>query len=314
MGSVVEFDQNETTRLISIPFYLSFPLFGAVKMIRFWTLIVLLVSSAGAGAAAQTGSDIFYGADTNSPERELQTLDIYYQGQSQKQPVIVYIHGGGWAFGDKSEVNHKPDYFVSKGFAFISMNYRLRWDYKLYDQLEDVASVVDWVHKNSATYGLDASRIVLMGHGAGGHLASLVGTDERHLKGAGYGLANIRAVVSINSVSYDIPRVHRELGSFVERRQHRLVFGEDEAVQKQVSPIHHVREEGKYPAFALLFVPDQEGSRLQTEGFARALSNASSSVIMIPGNTKTKRSINVELGAEGDTPTVALLAFLRAST
>ena len=145
-------------------------------------------------------------------------------------------------------------------------------------------------------------------------MASLVGTDVRHLKGAGYDLSNINAVVSINSVSYDIPRVHRELGSFVERRQHRIVFGEDEDVQKQSSPIYHIKEGTKYPAFALLFVPDQEGSRLQTEEFAKALSTESANVIMIPGNTKTKRSINVELGAEGDRPSIALLAFLRAST
>ena len=90
------------------------------------------------------------------------------------------------AFGDKNEVNHKPDYFVPNGFAFISMNYRLRWDYELFHQLEDVVSVVSWVHENAGAYGPDASRIVLMGNGAGGHLASLVGTDERHLKGGGW--------------------------------------------------------------------------------------------------------------------------------
>jgi acetyl esterase/lipase len=259
-------------------------------------------------------TDIFYGVDPNRPERDLQTLDVFYQAEASNQPVIIYIHGGGWAFGDKNEVNHKPDYFVPNGFAFISMNYRLRWDYELFHQLEDVVSVVSWVHENAGAYGLDASRIVLMGNGAGGHLASLVGTDERHLKGGGFDLGVISAVVSINSMSYDIPRVHRELGSFVERRQHRLVFGEDETVQEQASPIHHVKPERDLPAFALLFVSDEESSKLQTEGFAKALMEAEASVIMIPGNTKTKRSINVELGAEGDRPTLALMAFLRAST
>jgi acetyl esterase/lipase len=279
--------------------------------------IGLLWASISATVSAEETSvrtDIFYGVDPNRPERDLQTLDVFYQAEASNQPVIIYIHGGGWAFGDKNEVNHKPDYFVPNGFAFISMNYRLRWDYELFHQLEDVVSVVSWVHENAGAYGLDASRIVLMGNGAGGHLASLVGTDERHLKGGGFDLGVISAVVSINSMSYDIPRVHRELGSFVERRQHRLVFGEDETVQEQASPIHHVKPERDLPAFALLFVSDEESSKLQTEGFAKALMEAEASVIMIPGNTKTKRSINVELGAEGDRPTLALMAFLRAST
>ena len=277
-------------------------------------LFLIVVFSSLAAAETSVRTDIFYGADPNRPDRDLQTLDVYYQSDASKQPVIIYIHGGGWAFGDKNEVNHKPDFFVPNGFAFISMNYRLRWDYELFHQLEDVVSVIDWVHDNASNYGLDPSRIVLMGNGAGGHLASLVGTDERHLRASEFGLSNISAVVSINSISYDIPRVHRELGSFVERRQHRLVFGEDETVQKQASPIYHVEGEQDLPAFALLFVADQEGSKLQTEGFAKALTDAKASVIMIPGNTKTRRSINVELGAEGDTPTLALMAFLRAST
>lgn len=283
-------------------------------MTRIFTTLLLLLSTSIVSAAAQTRTDIFYGDNPNRPDRVMQTLDIYWQVDAKKQPVIIFIHGGGWAFGDKAEVNHKPDYFVPAGFAFISMNYRLRWDYKLFDQLEDVVSVVDWVHKNADDYNLDPDRIVLMGHGAGGHLASLVGTDARHLKGGGYKLSDISAVVAIDSISYDIPRVHRELGSYIERRQHRLVFGEDENVQRQASPITHVASGSDMPAFALLYVQSQEGSRLQAEGFAKAITVASGNVIMIPGNSKTNRNMNVELGAEGDVPTGALMAFLRAST
>lgn len=285
-------------------------------MIRIFALFLLMVmaTSSFAASTVQSRSDIFYGDNPNRVDRDLQTLDIYYRAGATKQPVIIYIHGGGWAFGDKAEVNHKPDFFVPNGFAFISMNYRLRWDYQLYDQLEDVITVVDWVHKNAATYDLDPKRIVLMGHGAGGHMASLVGTDARHLKGGGFELSAIKAIVSIDSISYDIPRVHRELGSYIERRQHRLVFGEDENVQRQASPIHHVKKRPGMPAFALLYVQSEEGSRLQAEGFAKALTDVSTSVIMIPGNAKTKRSINIDLGAEGDVTTGALMAFLRAST
>lgn len=285
-------------------------------MVRLTSLMLLLsmASLAFAQSSVQTRTDIFYGDDPNHVDREMQTLDIYFKADATKQPVVIYLHGGGWAFGDKAEVNHKPDFFVPAGFAFVSMNYRLRWDYKLFDQLQDVIKVIDWVHKNAAAYGLNSDRIVLMGHGAGGHLASLVGTDPRHLKGGGYELSDLKAVVSIDSISYDIPRVHRELGSYIERRQHRLVFGEDESIQRQASPITHVKQRKGMPAFALLYVLNEEGTRLQAEGFAKAITQASGSVIMIPGNTKTKRSINIDLGSEGDVPSGALMAFLRAST
>ncbi len=277
-------------------------------------VLMLVASISFAASPFQTRNDIFYGDDPNRVDRDLQTLDIHYQSGANKQPVIIYIHGGGWAFGDKAEVNAKPDFFVPNGFAFISMNYRLRWDHKLFDQLQDVISVIDWVHKNATTYHLDPKRVVLMGHGAGGHLAALVGSDPRHLKGGGYGLEDLKAIVAIDSISYDIPRVHRELGSYIERRQHRLIFGEDENIQREASPIHHVKKRPNMPAFALLYVQSEDGSRLQAESFAKAITDASGSVIMIPGNTKTKRSINIDLGTEDDVTTGALMAFLRAST
>tara|TARA_R110002111_G_scaffold23048_1_gene52284 strand:- start:31 stop:810 length:780 start_codon:yes stop_codon:yes gene_type:complete len=256
----------------------------------------------------------FYGTDPTRVDYELQTLDVYWQDNKRKRPAIIYLHGGGWAFGDKSEINNKADFFVAQGFAFISMNYRLRWDYQLFDQLQDVVDAILWVRDNANSYGIDNSRIVLMGNGAGAHLASLVATDARHLKRQGLALKDIRAVVAIDSLSYDIPRVHKELGTFVQRRQHRLVFGENANVQMEASPIHHVKVEKNIPSFALLYVPDDEASTVQAQAFAKRLIDAKVNTIMIPGNTKTRQSIDVELGSPGDLSTGALMAFLRAST
>ena len=277
-------------------------------------LLWALTSVSLAAPAMQSSMNAFYGTDPTRVDYELQTLDVYWQDNKRKRPAIIYLHGGGWAFGDKSEINSKADFFVAQGFAFISMNYRLRWDYQLFDQLQDVVDAILWVRDNANSYGIDNSRIVLMGNGAGAHLASLVATDARHLKRQGLALKDIRAVVAIDSLSYDIPRVHKELGTFVQRRQHRLVFGENANVQMEASPIHHVKVEKNIPSFALLYVPDDEASTVQAQAFAKRLIDAKVNTIMIPGNTKTKQSIDVELGSPGDLSTGALMAFLRAST
>jgi len=295
---------------------------------RFLLSFVLLVLASQALAATapapvspiaiQSQLDVFYGADANRPDHELQTLDVYWPAKGskriEKRPVIIYLHGGGWAFGDKSEINNKVDYFVPNGFALVSINYRLRWDYKLLDQLEDVVSAIVWVRQNAKKYGLDGSRIVLMGHEAGGHLASLIGTDGRYLRSQGLSLQDVKAVVAIDSLSYDIPRVHKELGSFVQRRQHRLVFGDDVSVQLEASPIHHVTAAKQIPSFALLYASGNEGSTLQAQAFAKALSDAKVNALMIPGNSQSNLSIDVELGSPGDVTTGGLMAFLRAST
>jgi len=255
--------------------------------------------------------DIYFG-DTSLPDKELQSLDVYWEDNETKRPVIIYVHGGGWAFGDKAEVNSKPDFFLLQGFSFVSMNYRLRWDYKLYDQAEDLALVVMWIRENADQFGFDTKRIILMGHESGAHLVSLVGTDGRYLKAQGLSLSDIRAVVAIDTLSYDVPRVLKELGSFIQRRQHKLIFGEDRMVQLQASPIHHAKGNKDIPQFALLYVPENESTLIQTKAFAKALSLANVNVIMIPGNAKTNQSLDVELGQEGDISTISLIAFLRA--
>ncbi|MCZ6503644.1 MAG: alpha/beta hydrolase [Gammaproteobacteria bacterium] len=255
--------------------------------------------------------DIYY-VDETQPDRDLQSLDIYWQSEQDKLPVIIYVHGGGWLFGDKADIHRKPDYFLPRGIAVISMNYRLRWEYRIFDQLEDVTSVIVWVKNNAETYGLDASKIILMGHAAGAHLVSLVGTNHSYLKAVGLSLGDIVSVVAIDTASFDINRLMIELGSFIERRHHQLIFGGDEEVWRQSSPIHHVASGKNIPAFAILYVAQDEETKLQAMGFAKKLSAAEVETIMIPGNEKTAQSINEELGKKGDIYTLALMTFIRA--
>ena len=241
-----------------------------------------------------------------------QTLDIYWSQGDAPMPVVIYVHGGGWAFGDKAEVHAKPGFFMAHNMALVSVNYRLRWDYNIYDQLEDIASAIHWVRKNSSSYNIDKSKIVLMGHAAGAHLASLLATDQRVLKVHSVPVTAIRLVAAIDTASYDIDRL-MSIGNFIEQRQHRLIFGDEEKVWRQASPITHVQANKSIPSFALLYVADSELSSSQAVRFSRQLSKYDVQTILIPGNQKDARSIDVELGTPGDIPTLALMAFIRAT-
>ncbi len=274
---------------------------------------MVVLAAEESGTATRTDLNVYYAGDSSpSPDRELQSLDIYWQESEKPLPVIVYVHGGGWAFGDKADVNGKPDYFLSQGIAFISMNYRLRWDHTVFDQMEDIVSVIGWIRKNADRYNLDAGRIILMGHAAGAHLVSLVATNEDFLKAAGLSLADINSIVAIDTASFDINRLMTELGSFIERRQHRLIFGDDENVWREASPIFHVDDSKSIPAFAILYQAADEQTRLQAMGFSRKLNEANVGTIIIPVNDKSVRSIDAMIGAEGNVPTQALMAFIRA--
>lgn len=287
---------------------------GSYARILLYILLVIAPVSVGAESVSvpyQETKDVYYG-DPEARDRDYQSLDVYWQDDKNRRPVIIYVHGGGWAFGDKADVQNKPDYFLANDMALVSMNYRLRWDYKVRHQAEDIASVVRWVKDNAEDYGFDPSRIILMGHAAGAHLVSLVGTDETYLKEQGLSLADLRAVVAVDTDSYDIVNLMDELGTFVEKRHHRVIFGDDRDAWLAASPVTHIESGKNIPAFAIMYLSQNETSTIQAKAFAKRLSEAGTEIIMIPGNEKTRKTIDEELGLAGDPATKALMTFIYA--
>lgn len=70
--------------------------------------------------------DINYGPEpivSRDPQRE---LDIYYSSSdSEDQPVILFVHGGAWRTGDKSEHSQLAENLARQGFTVAVNNYRL---------------------------------------------------------------------------------------------------------------------------------------------------------------------------------------------
>ena len=101
-------------------------------------------------------------------------LDIYYpQGtkKSNKLPVIIDIHGGGWMYGDKDLNEYYCLALAEKGYVVFNMSYRLVPDVTVNEQLQDVASALKWISENMNDYPADAENIMLTGDSAGGQLA-----------------------------------------------------------------------------------------------------------------------------------------------
>lgn len=103
-----------------------------------------------------------------------QKLDLYLPAKSH-QPLLVYIHGGGWRGGSKSHVTGL-DQIVAQGFAVASIEYRFSQDAVFPAQIEDCKSAIRWLRAHAADYGYDPSRIAAFGESAGGHLTALLAT------------------------------------------------------------------------------------------------------------------------------------------
>ena len=103
----------------------------------------------------------------------VRTLDLYLPTPGAPAPVVVWLHGGSWVAGDKAPVPGVLLGLRGRGFAVASVNYRLTGLNSYPAQLHDVKGAVRWLRAHAGEYGLDPSRVYVVGFSAGGHLASL---------------------------------------------------------------------------------------------------------------------------------------------
>lgn len=101
-------------------------------------------------------------------------LDWYpSRGNSGNAPILIFVHGGAWALGNRRQVGAKARHFTKNGYNFASVSYTLFPAANAQTQALQVGEAVNWVHANAARLGGDPNRIALMGHSAGCHLSSL---------------------------------------------------------------------------------------------------------------------------------------------
>jgi arylformamidase len=112
-------------------------------------------------------SDVRYGPGDN------ETLDIYPSPHGDA-PVLVFIHGGYWRSSDKSLHGFLAPSFTASGALVVMPNYALCPAVGIEHIVLQLTRCLAWVHRHAALYGGDPSRIVVAGHSAGGHLASMM--------------------------------------------------------------------------------------------------------------------------------------------
>ena len=114
---------------------------------------------------------------TSGPE---QLMDIYTPKDAVGNlPVVVYIHGGGWEAGSRSNQLGPADHFNKLGYVFCSIDYRLSDVAKYPAQIQDSKCAIRFLRANGAKYHIDASRIGVWGDSAGGHLVALLGLTPK---------------------------------------------------------------------------------------------------------------------------------------
>ena len=114
--------------------------------------------------------DIPYGPDKEN------TMDISLpEGRTADTPVIILVHGGAWTGGDKNDFSFLRRYFSDRGYAAISVNYRLARikGTGMRNILDDMDYVIAYVKEISDDWTFSREVIFLTGYSAGGHIALL---------------------------------------------------------------------------------------------------------------------------------------------
>jgi acetyl esterase/lipase len=177
-----------------------------------------------------------------------QKMDIYLPDSGDPWRTLVYVHGGSWMHGDKSEASMFARMMTSLDYLVVSVNYRLYPPATWPSMIEDVKCAIRYLRAHASEYNLDSDRIAAIGPSAGGHLVSLLGTTD---PSAGYDVgeyldqsSRVQAVIAMAAVTdltQHFPNADIEL-------MKRIGFGEHNIVE--ASPITYVTPDD--PPFLLI--------------------------------------------------------------
>lgn len=114
--------------------------------------------------------------------------DIYLPNRNGPFPVMIEIHGGGWAAGDKNAaMRYQKEYFAAQGYAVFCVQYGAKaenWmsrQYNMQEIMDNLATFSNWLAAHRTEYNLNLSRVFTNGYSAGGHLSALVGVARFNL-------------------------------------------------------------------------------------------------------------------------------------
>jgi len=259
----------------------------------------------------QARLDIPY-AGSSDPKQQ---LDLYLpRGAVAGFPIVVFVHGGYWEALDRRWLTpllgthgNVGVAFARQGIAAAIVGYRQypsvqRGD----DSLDDIATAIRFVHASCSAWG--CGPVFVVGHSAGGHLASLLALDSRISTRNGLNLDHVAGFVSIDGI-FDL---NAALSAFTPEQAGimRTLFGPDPATLAAHSSSSYARPQ--HPR--LLFLDSTDDVKVCRDAFheLKALMTKSGSpaqFIELPGLGHNETVVRI--GMDDDPVMPSLLAFIR---
>jgi acetyl esterase/lipase len=115
-------------------------------------------------------------------------------------PVVIFVHGGYWAEGDKDIYGFLGRNFSKNDVVTVIPSYTLSPKASYDTMAQEIVKALEWTIENIKDYKGDPEQIYLMGHSAGGHLIALVSTNPKYLKNT----TSIKGVILNDAAGLDM--------------------------------------------------------------------------------------------------------------
>jgi acetyl esterase/lipase len=214
-------------------------------MIEPFRILILLYSAFFlASCASKKINDIPYLTKSVAIVESFPKLTIFQAHDSEKKPVIVFIHGGYWNKGNKDMYKFLGRHFAKKGILTVIPNYTLSPKGNYNTMAREVAAAIKWTNENISKYNGNPDQIFLMGHSAGGHLIALVGTNPKYLENTKI----IKGIILNDAAGLDM---YSYLKEYPPKKDHNydVTWTENQDNWKDASPINFLSK--KIPPFLI---------------------------------------------------------------
>lgn len=135
-------------------------------------------------------------------------LDLYLPSSKshKKRPAIMFVHGGGWRSGYRTNFTPFAIAMAERGYAAATVSYRLSSEALYPAAIHDVRAAIRWVRSNADRYNIDGGKIAVAGGSAGGQIASLAGVTGNDDKFDPQGKSShipssVQAIINIDGLS-----------------------------------------------------------------------------------------------------------------
>jgi acetyl esterase len=198
---------------------------------------------------------------------------------SDSLAAILYLHGGGWVFGDSGTHDRLVrELAVGTGAAVVFLDYRRSPEARYPSAVEEAYTAAEWIVEHGAEMGLDPARVVVAGDSAGGNMTAAVTLMAKDRGGPKF-----RAQVllyPVTDANFDTPSYHEFAEGYHLRRDMMQWFWDqyttdpDERAQITASPLRATTDQLAGLPPALVITGEADVLRDEGEAYGRKLREA----------------------------------------